>query len=420
MYSFLDSNGSVLYVGKAKNLKNRIAQYRQLAQLPPQKRRLVQTAHTVQYTVYESELSALLAEAELIRLYRPPYNILLKDDKSPLYIVITNERFPRVLTARRQELVKGKVEGEIFGPYQSAYMAKQVLRAVRPAFRWCSVAGKRAPDSSDRRPCFYYHLGLCSGACVGECTPDQYRGSMRRLKQFLRGESEAVQKQLKRDIESLAEQQRYEEAEEHKQELQAMQRLLEPSFRLGPDLFLVKSSAAGRERLYRQMARQLRLLLGKPKGWLPQRIEAFDVSNFSGKLATVAQVVAIEGVPNPSQYRLFNIRSKDTPDDYTMMNEALRRRQNHPEWGTPDLVIIDGGKGQVNAVLADWHWAVPVIGLAKEPDRLVIPQENGEFLIVPVEELGESSILLSHLRDEAHRFSKKQVHRRLANRDIPR
>lgn len=417
MYQFLGLDGSVLYVGKAKSLKNRIANYRQLKQLTSHKRQMVLEAVTLQHQVLGSELEALLVEAELIRLYQPRFNILLKDDKSPLYIVVTNEEFPRVLTVRRQQLLKGLFAGDVFGPYQSAYMARQVLRAIRPAFRWCNQAGR--PGRLVGRPCFYYHLGQCSGACVGEISVADYKQNLRRLKLFLRGQSAQVQRGLKHEINQLAQEQRFETAQRRKEELEAIQKLLQPTFHLGPDLALLSAAQKDWEPALRKLAVGIKKQIpGLPDDWTIKRIEGYDVSNLQGKYASVSMVVSSIGVADPNQYRLFNIRSKDTPDDFAMLAEALTRRQRHAEWGVPDLVIIDGGVGQVRAVQAVWKWQIPVVGLAKDPDRLVFVAPEGPPVIIPVGEFGSAKLILQSLRDEAHRFAKKQVNRRLNKRLI--
>ncbi len=379
---------------------------------------MVQEAVTVQHQVTGSELEALLQEAELIRLYQPRYNVLLKDDKSPLYIVVTNEEFPRVLTVRRQQIVKGLIQGEIFGPYQSAYMAKQVLRAIRPAFRWCNQAGRTGRVVG--RPCFYFHLGQCSGACVGEISQSEYKKNIQRLKQFLRGRSEQVQKSLRKEILDLAREQRFEEAQRRKEELEAINKLLQPTFHLGPDLALISAAQKDWEPALRRLARELKQIFQRygvslPDDWVIRRIEGYDVSNFQGKYASVSMVVSSLGVPDPNQYRLFNIRSKNTPDDYAMLAEALSRRQKHAEWGIPDLVVIDGGVGQVRSVQKVWSWPVPVIGLAKDPDRLVFVVDDSAPETIPVTDFGHAHKILQSLRDEAHRFAKKQVHRRSGN-----
>src|SRR5260221_143848 len=168
VYWFLDENDNVLYVGKAKNLKNRIASYKQWKTTFGKTRKLVFHAKQLKFSVLESELEALLVETELIRTHQPQYNILLKDDKSPLYVQVTDEDFPRVLTIRKKEIDKGQVKGTILGPFPSAFQLNEVLNIARRIFPWCN-GGKNS------RPCFYYHLDLCPGACVGEISAENYQ-----------------------------------------------------------------------------------------------------------------------------------------------------------------------------------------------------------------------------------------------------
>jgi excinuclease ABC subunit C len=408
VYWFLDSAGHVLYVGKAKNLHNRVGQYRQYRQLSTFKQQLVSTAVSLRHQVLTSEIEALLVEAELIARYQPHYNILLKDDRSPLYIVITKESYPRVLTARRNELAALTQVGTIIGPLSSGYMVQKVLRAVRPIFQWCNT-----PQSG--RPCFYYHLDQCSGACVGAIEPGEYRRSLKKLTQFLQGKTHQVQRQLRKEIEDLAAKQQYEAAATKREQWEAMQRLIDPSYDLGPDLAVPVLSAEQDWQPLHQLAEWFGPRLHQPTNWLPRRVEVYDVSNFQGKYAAVSMVVGEEGKIARSQYRIFHIRSLKTPNDYAMMAEALVRRQKHPEWGQPDLVVIDGGLGQLHTVQAVWQWSNPVISLAKEPDRLCW-SVNGQDEMVTIDNFGEGGRFLQRLRDEAHRFSKRHATIRLNRR----
>jgi excinuclease UvrABC nuclease subunit len=163
-----------------------------------------------------------------------------------------------------------------------------------------------------------------------------------------------------------------------------------------------------------------------PASYKLERIETYDVSNIGGQQAAVAMVTTIAGEMAPSEYRLFNIRTLNTPNDYQMMKEALLRRQNHAEWGKPSLVVIDGGKGQLRAALSVWQWQCPVISIAKDPDRIIIPHihwttkldqdasklENLQYHIIKLPETHPALRLVQKGRDEAHRFSKKQFSRR--------
>lgn len=417
MYWFLSSDGSVLYVGKAKDLHKRIAQYRQFSRLAPDKQKLVSTALDVRCEVRQSELEALFVEAELVRRYQPKFNILLKDDKSPIYVVITKEAFPRVIFTRKRELEKNKVEGDVFGPFPSAYLIKNVLRSIRPIFRWCSIAGKRSPEKVVGRPCFYHHLDQCSGACVGKIGAASYKADIRRLKAFLRGQTTMVQRQLKKEIGELAAQQRFEEAQVLRRQWEAIDRVTSPEYKVAPDIALPRLRTAFGIEATKRLGAIIREHLDLPIDWMPRRIEGFDVSNFQGKMSAVSMVVFEEGVIATSEYRTFHVKYKDIPDDYGMLRHVLERRQNHEEWGIPDLLLIDGGRGQLNSVKSVWRWPTPVVSIVKHPDRLVIATPEG-FVFVPAEEMGPAGQLIQQIRDESHRFAKKTAHKRLAKRDV--
>ena len=416
MYWFTSEKDAVLYVGKAKNLAKRISQYRLGKALGPTKDKLVREAISVSHQVRQSELEALLVEAELIRQYQPRYNILLKDDKSPIYVVITKDEYPRVLTARRRDIEKKVIKGDVYGPFQSAYMLKKVLQTIRPIFRWCNQASRPGRGSS-QRPCFYYHLDQCSGACVGAIEKEEYKASITRLREFLRGETKNLQRSLKKEIVQLAQEKKFEEAEARRQEYEAILVITDPAYRLAPDIALPRlRSEFGSQAT--QMLRTViapKLFLGEE--WVPRHIECYDVSNFQGKYATVSLVSFRDGVQDSDGYRIFHIRNKDTPDDYGMLRQALKRRQGHPEWGVPDLIVIDGGKGQLAAAHSVWNWPTPLVSIAKRPDRLVMRNAKEEFTLIPISELSVAGELIQQLRDEAHRFAKKHAHKRLDKRD---
>lgn len=423
MYWFLDENNQVLYVGKAKELKRRVSSYTRINQLSNRIKRMVVAAQKVKFKALNSELEALLTEAELIRRYQPPFNVLLKDDKSPLYIVITNELFPRVLQVRKKELHKQKKAATSFGPFQSAYKVREVLQLVRPIFPWCNQAGDQ-PNTTGR-PCFYYHIDRCPGACASTISPEEYQQNIEKLITFLRGKTTQVVTDLEAEMHAAAEQENFETAAQLRDTLSLITDVTQQKKRLKPTLTTPGLTAhlAHDGTVYLQdiLAEYLHL----PRQYPLHRIEAYDVSNVQGKHAAVAMVTFIEGKPAPAEYRLFNIRSIDTPNDYQMLREALARRQNHPEWGKPDLVIMDGGKGQVRAALNTWTWEIPVMGIAKQPDRLIVPllsleeQSNTittktpiEYKVLTLPQTHPGLKLVQQLRNEAHRFSKKQQARR--------
>lgn len=394
--------------------------------MPERTLQLVQTAQKIQTLELESELEALLTEAELIRTYRPPFNIALKDDKSPIYVHITNDNFPQVQAVRKSEIISKQLKGTILGPFQSAYKLREVLQLARAIFGWCNQRG--SGNTSDKS-CFYYHIGLCTGACIGEVSSTEYKEQIKDLTLFLRGKKKEVVKRLTAQMQQLAEEEKFEKAARLRDQINYITEITNPKYQMKPDLLLSTSltNKTNKERIL-HLRRVLHTYQTVAANASLQRIEAYDVSNISGTLAAVAMVTFINGQPDSSEYRLFNIKTLNTPNDYQMMKEALLRRQNHPEWGRPDLIVIDGGKGQLRAALSVWNWQTPVISIAKGPDRIIIPAFTKEekltnkrqtqsknkynYHIVSLPDTHPGLQLVQHLRDEAHRFSKKQFSRR--------
>lgn len=450
VYWFMDEKGKVLYVGKAKDLKNRLASYTQLNQVHGKTKRMVLEARQLKYQVQDNELTALLVEAELIKLHQPGYNVLLKDDKTPLYIYLTNGKYPLVKKIRKKDIQRLKVTekipaSQIFGPYQSAYRTKQILKIVRPIFKWCEHPAVSAQTSVIRKnvdskklttddlrlksvpkPCFYYHIDRCSGACIGKISPDEYLENIDRLAKFLRGKTKEVLTEFKQEMQQASDAEEFERAAEYRDAIQLIENFMKPTFQLKPDLQLPKlqQSLTAEGLLY--LRKELRSFYSLSKDYPLHRIEGFDVSNIQGKNATVSLVCFTEGKPDKANYRLFNIRTIHTPNDYHMMKEAITRRQKHPEWGRPSLIVIDGGRGQLRSALSVWKWPVPVVSLVKNPDRLVIPVfvnptepslKNLQYHFVHFPEDHPTLRLLQQIRDESHRFAKKQ-HTRLRNKNI--
>jgi len=452
VYWFIDGQDNVLYVGKAKNLKNRVTSYRRFTQLTDRIKRMVFSAVQLKFSVLESELEALLVEAELIRTHQPEFNILLKDDKTPLYIVITDEIYPRVLTARKKELDKKLITGTTLGPFPSAYKVREVLRIARKIFPWCNQAGNLGKPSSVKshqlenitlrkienltKPCFYYHLNLCPGACLEKLTPAEYQETINHLIEFLKGKKKEVLKLLEREMSFYAENEEYEKAGNTRDKIQLIKSVTQKTYSLKPETVLPRLKVELAEESVIYLRRLLLTYLSLPKKYPLTRIEGYDVSNTQGTNASVAMVTFENGQPARDQYRLFNIKSLDTPNDYAMHQEALLRRQNHPEWGRPDLIVIDGGKGQLRAALKVWHWSNPVISIAKDPDRIIIPlitppkpkkitaerrvvsddeiPQIGkiEYQVIKLPETHPALKLIQQIRDESHRFSKKQHSKR--------
>jgi excinuclease ABC subunit C len=426
VYWFLDENGKVLYVGKAKQLKRRVTSYTYTKKLSNRIHQMVTTAKEVKFKVLESELEALLVEAELIRTYLPQFNVALKDDKSALYIHITKEEFPRVEMVRKKEIISYHLPGTVIGPFPSAYKVREVLQIARNIFCWCNQP-TLAQKSAVKKPCFYYHLNLCSGACVGQVSKEEYNENIDALVLFLRGKTKEVLDDIKQAMFEYSEKEEYEKAAMARNQITIIKEVTSKRYRLKPEL--ISSVSLSTNEVEDQLI-YLRKLLhtyqAVPASYKLERIETYDVSNIGGQQAAVAMVTTVAGEMTPSEYRLFNIRTLNTPNDYQMMKEALLRRQNHAEWGKPSLVVIDGGKGQLRAALSVWQWQCPVISIAKDPDRIIIPHvhwttkldqdasklENLQYHIIKLPETHPALRLVQKGRDEAHRFSKKQFSRR--------
>ncbi len=418
VYWFLDENDKVLYVGKAKNLKNRVKQYAQLTDERPQIAQLVATASEIKWEVQESELQALLVEAALIKKYQPGFNILLKDDKSNLYIAVTKDDFPRIITLRKPELLRLSEKVTSFGPYQSAYKVRQVLEIARGIFKWCERPVSSTLVKKAEKPCFFTHIGLCSGACTGLVAKSQYKEMVSHLKEFLNGKSYALIHTLKQEIETAVANKGFERASVLRDQISAIVQVTSKDYRLKPDLTLpVLTSNLEQEAIF-----SLRSLLATyaplPRTSKLERIEGYDISNIQGTSPTASMVVAINGQMDHQEYRHFGIKTLNTPNDYAMMKETLTRRQLHPEWGQPDVILIDGGKGQLRAALSVWKWPGSVVSIAKDPDRLIIAittnsksaKNKIKYAEIKLDQNVPATRLLQTIRDESHRFSRRLHH----------
>lgn len=414
---------------------------------------MVKQAAALKHEVLESELQALLIEAELIRLHQPEFNVQLKDDKSPIYIQITNELYPRLRLVRKRDILKRNLKGTILGPFRSSYKLKQVLKIARRIMPWCDKAAERVGDvvstngaaelvssantatsaqaqkklSNYKQACFYHHLDLCSGACIGKISPQKYQENLQDLILFLRGQKKTVLQHLKRKMRAEADELKFEQAAETKRKIELIQDVTDKKFKLKPDLILPALHDAVNRNALDHLRKILIDTANIPKQYGLKRIEGYDVSNIMGQNAAASMVCFTNGLPDKKNYRLFNIQGLNTPNDYQMLKEALNRRQKHPEWGKPNLVVVDGGKSQIRAGISSWSWTAPIIGIAKKPDRLIIPIKHYrhpktnrlkiEYKVIRLPDDHPTLQLIQQIRDESHRFAKKQ-HVRLRRRNL--
>ena len=387
VYLYSDKNGNIIYVGKAKNLRKRVKQYFTRNSASPDKTSLlVSQIVSIKTIPTDCELDALLLEATLIRKYLPKYNAIARDDKSPLYIAITfDELLPRILFMRKREL-EHHVRRAVFGPFQSAVVAHRLMQSVRKIIPYCT---QKLRDGS---PCFYTHIGLCNpcpSAIKTKKLASEYRSNCKKISLLLSGRARQLRNILERKMHDCARRTAYEEAGEYKKQLDVLNMLLTHSF--DPGMFTDTSG----DRLTDLSAR-----LGLP---LLHRIECIDISTLAGNWSTGSLVVFTDGQPDTDEYRRFRIKTTGKPNDVGMMAEVIKRRFAHEEWPIPNLLVVDGGKGQVtSAKLAP----VPVVGLAKRFEEIIVPEDHG-FRVIRLSPASPALQLLQHIRDEAHRFAKR-------------
>jgi excinuclease ABC subunit C len=511
VYQFFDADGDIIYIGKAKSLKSRVSSYFTHSNQDPKTMALVRKIQSVRYVVVDSEQDAFLLENNLIKKYKPRYNILLKDDKSYPWMTITNEPFPRVFLTRR--VIRNG--SEYYGPYTSSKLAHLMIQLIKAIYklRTCklSLASSRI-HSGKYKKCLEAHIGNCVAPCVGDITETEYMEYISQIRHILKGNISSVIEIMTRQMHVHVDSMQFEKAHVHKNSIallknyQAKSTIVRPSLH-NMDVFsymeegkyayvnylriihgavnqvhsveLERRLDESKEALLayaifdiRQMVHSdsqdilvpfypeieitgLRFsiptrgerkklldlstrnvlffkqdkerLRGAQKNeepnaallkvmkeqlrlpGLPRRIECFDNSNLQGTNPVAACVVFLNGKPAKREYRHFHVKTVVGADDFASMEEIIYRRyfrrldEGKP---LPDLIVIDGGKGQLHAALKslerlDLHGKVPVIGLAKRMEEIYYPGDTEPYL------LGKSTAALKtlmHIRDEAHRF----------------
>jgi excinuclease ABC subunit C len=413
VYFHKDAGGEIIYVGKAAVLRNRVRQYFQASRSrDPKTEALVEEIVDVDWMVVESELEALFLEAEMIRRYMPRYNILLRDDKAMSYIRIDYDSdYPTVSTTRRP-LDDG---ARYFGPYFSTYAVRQALKLLRRAFPF---ATRRVPGQ--KRASLHYHLGLDPGLEEGKTSLEDYRANLRKLMSVIEGKRRTIERELEKDMKRAAEDQDFEAAARLRNQLFALQGLGKQVIFSDKEFLDISKDHALGELV------QLLTLSGFPK-----RIEGYDISHMQGTDVVASMVVFTNGVSNKAEYRKFKTKINHNNDFYNM-NETLKRRfseKNRKAWGLPDMVLIDGGKGQLDAAIAARDEAgcdrIPFIGLAKREEQIVVHKEKSGVIVDPemlrklqgfVTETEDYMLinlphttnlvkLLQRIRDESHRFA---------------
>lgn len=413
VYFHKDAKGQIIYVGKAAVLRNRVRQYFQKSRSrDPKTEALVAEIADIDWMVVESELEALFLEAEMIRRYMPRYNILLRDDKAMSYIRIDYDSdFPTVSTTRRP-LDDG---ARYYGPYFSTHAVRQSLKLLRRIFPF---ATRRVPGQ--KRATLHYHLGLDPGLEEGRTSLEDYRTNLRKLIAIIQGKRKTIVKELERDMKRAAKDKDFERAAKLRNQLFSLQGLNKQVIFSDKEFLDISKDHALNE---------LVNLLSMPA--YPFRIEGYDISHMQGTDVVASMVVFTNGVSNKAEYRKFKTKI-DHNNDFYNMNETLKRRlseKNRKAWGVPSLVLIDGGKGQLDAAIQardeQGCSKIPFIGLAKREEQIVIQKdksnvtldekvlhelggfatESDDFILVNLPHNTNLVKLLQRIRDESHRFA---------------
>jgi excinuclease ABC subunit C len=510
-YQYFDEKGIIIYVGKAKSLKKRVSSYF-VSSLNNQKTRvLVSKIRDLKYIVVETEEDSFLLENNLIKKYQPRYNILLKDDKSYPFIVIKNENFPRVFLTRN----KIKDGSQYFGPYASGYNVKMILEIIHTLFplRTCNLNLERESINADKyKVCLQYHIKKCLGPCVGKQSEMSYLSDIELIKDLLKGNTRKISLILENEMRQLAENLKFEQANEIKRKFQILENFRKKStvvseFDYNLDVFnvndddnsfycnflkvfngsiiqsynlelkkklnesaeellglaiieirnklesesseiivpflpdiellnvtftipqrgdklkllhlseqnakqykidkLKRSESLNPEQRSMRIVKTIQSDLKLKK--LPIQIECFDNSNIQGTNPVSACVVFKMGKPSKKDYRHYKVKTVEGPDDFATMREILFRRYSRllaEEADLPQLILIDGGKGQLSSAVSvlkelGLYGEVAVVGIAKRLEEIYFPEDS---IPLYLDKNSESLKVFQHLRDEAHRF----------------
>lgn len=512
VYQYFDKEGNVIYVGKAKNLKNRVSSYfRTDANHSAKTRVLIRKIADIKLVVVNNETEALLLECNLIKKFKPKYNILLKDDKSYPWICVSNEDFPRVFTTRH----RNKDGSLYFGPYPSGRQLKEITDLIRKLFhyRTCSQAmSERTVALGKHKACLNYQIKLCDAPCEANISKEEYAETINKIKNILRGNFAWVKRELRNQMTAFAQELKFEQAEQVKQRLSLLESYTAKSVILSDTMLdvevydyvsleqniiinamkVVGGCIIGsistkvdcklnetQEELFTQAIIQTRENLSwdakeiivphlldlpeeytkqsipqsgnrkqlldlchrnamfakserikketilDPDRWSnriveqmqkdlqlpkpPYHMECFDNSNIQGEFPVASCVVFRNGKPSNREYKHFNIKTVEGPDDFASMREIVFRRYGRLKAEgkpLPDLIIIDGGKGQLSAAIEsltalDLMGKIPIISIAERLEEIYFP---GEQYPLCVDKRSNSLKVIQHIRDEAHRF----------------
>lgn len=400
VYIFRDQKRRVIYVGKAVVLKTRVSSYFKGKEHDTKTEELVKCIESLEWIEAESEFEALILEADLIKRYKPKYNIRFKDDKNYSYIKISGDDYPKVSIVHQIT----DHNARYIGPFIESQALRTILKLARHIYPYCTCSIPKGDV------CLYFHLKLCPGHGEKYLKKADYARNIKGIVSLFEGKTEKVEKELQVEMDNASCDQHYEIAAGYRDKLRYIKRIKKSHLFSDREL----SSDAGLKELTKE--------LGLSE--IPKRIECFDISNIMGTAATGSMAVVKNGIASPRDYRRFQIKTVRGANDYASMAEVLKRRFNLSSTKKkddsfnelPNLVILDGGKGQLSAVIKNVEIpkGITVIALAKRLEHIFVMPDFKE-IVLPKD--SEAMYLVQRVRDEAHRFA-VTYHRKLRSKEL--
>lgn len=407
IYVFWNNNFPI-YIGKSVNLKNRVRSYF-LKGIEGKTLEMVNHANYISYLIVYSELEALIFEANLIKKYKPKYNISLKDDKSSLYIEISLDKYPTVKSVRKTNLKTKKY----YGPFQSSADVKKILRSIRRIYPY-------ATHKPNNRECIYSQIGLCN-PCPSiiekevnfnhkKILTKKYLNNINLINRILNGGLHRQIAKMQKQMLNYSRNENYPKALDLRRQITALDNLTTKKFPI--EGYLKNPNFI--DDIYKKEITDLKNILSKIiKINNLSLIECYDVSHFQGSFAAASMVTFINGYEDKTKYRHFKIRQNNKQSDTDSLSEIINRRIKHfKDWGKPDLIIVDGGKGQLSAFLTSLKkYQIPTIGLAKRFETIVYLNQKDNLYGNLIVTNRPALALLKRIRNESHRFAQRYHHK---------
>ncbi len=404
VYIMLDSDGQILYIGKAKILRRRVLSYfRPCAKHSSKIAKMVAQVNSLEYRQTTSEFDALLLESRLIKQHQPKYNTLLKDSKSCLYFALSMETFPRALLTRESECLH-PISLELIGPFLDASALQRSFKTLQKIFLFRTCHLNIQENSPYIRPCLLGSIHYCSAPCGHRISALDYQTDIAKLRSLLNGDHTLIER-LRKEMEAAAFILDFEKAAKLRDQIYLLERL-EIRGKVG-DFMPGQLLHANVQKSLEQLQHILKLPT------IPRVVEGMDISHHQGSEAVGSMVTFIDGMPYKEGYRQYRIQSSTTQNDLAMLQEVVYRRFCGQDKGrdTPDILLIDGGKAQLRAVMHSLDQIAiklpAVLALAKKEEKIYVPQQDD-----PLDLPDHSQIhhLLCYVRDEAHRFAQRYHH----------